>query len=383
MKAAIERIGGPFSLFGGEPLLVAEADLEELWSWGFERYHENSVQTNGVLINSNHIEMFKRYKVGVGISIDGPGPLNDVRWAGSLKATRVATEKTLGAIERLCDEGIVPSIIITLHRGNAVAERLVMLGDWVRYLDKRGIRSVRLHALETEDAMIRESYALEAEESLAAMLYFSDLEAKLTGLRFDVFADIRSMLLGEDQRTTCVWNACDPYTTRAVQGVEGDGQRTNCGRTNKDGIDFVKSDHEGFERYLALYNTPMEFGGCQGCRFFLQCKGQCPGTAIDNDWRNRTQDCSLWMELLSVEERRLVDSGKLPLSLRDDRTRIEQHVVAKWANGEACYLYQAIRDVVDPVSSKKGVIGTHGDVPHGDSHGDAHGDHMDEGMLEV
>ena len=67
------------------------------------------------------------------------------------------------------------------------------------------------------------------------------------------------MLLGQDQSTTCVWNACDPYTTRAVQGIEGHGQRSNCGRTNKDGIDFVKADREGFERYLALYPRP-------GCR---------------------------------------------------------------------------------------------------------------------
>ena len=50
MKAAIEAEGGPFSLFGGEPLLVPIADLEELWSWGLERYGHNSLQTNGTLI---------------------------------------------------------------------------------------------------------------------------------------------------------------------------------------------------------------------------------------------------------------------------------------------------------------------------------------------
>ena len=30
MKAAVEREGGPFALFGGEPLLVPEEDLEAL-----------------------------------------------------------------------------------------------------------------------------------------------------------------------------------------------------------------------------------------------------------------------------------------------------------------------------------------------------------------
>ena len=36
MKAAIQAEGGPFALFGGEPLLVPERDLESLWAWGLE-----------------------------------------------------------------------------------------------------------------------------------------------------------------------------------------------------------------------------------------------------------------------------------------------------------------------------------------------------------
>ena len=34
MKAAVEREGGPFTLFGGEALLVPEDDLEELLPLG-------------------------------------------------------------------------------------------------------------------------------------------------------------------------------------------------------------------------------------------------------------------------------------------------------------------------------------------------------------
>ena len=41
--------------------------------------------------------------------------------------------------------------------------------------------------------------------------------------------------------------------TGAVRGVEGNGQTSNCGRTNKDGIDFTKANTAGYERYLALY----------------------------------------------------------------------------------------------------------------------------------
>jgi uncharacterized protein len=121
---------------------------------------------------------------------------------------------------------------------------------------------------------------LTVDEQGGAVLDFAALEPELRQLRFDVFSDIRKILLGDDQSTTCVWNACDPYTTRAVRGVEGHGQRSNSGRTNKDGIDFVKADREGFERYLALYYAPQDAGGCQGCRLFVICKRQCPGGSM-------------------------------------------------------------------------------------------------------
>jgi uncharacterized protein len=160
----------------------------------------------------------------------------------------------------------------------------------------------------------------------------------LRSLEFDLFDDMRRMLLGQDESSACVWNACDPYTTRAVQGVEGHGQRSNCGRTNKDGIDFVKGDKPGFERYLALYATPQEVGGCRECRFFLMCKGQCPGTAIDGDWRNRTEHCEVWKAVYGHLETELLAEGKQPLSLSPQRNDIEQSLLAGWRQGHTAYM---------------------------------------------
>lgn len=340
MKDAIEKEGGPFTLFGGEPLLIPPADLEELWSWGFERFGSNCVQTNGTLINSNHIRMFRKYRVSVGISIDGPAELNDIRWAGSLEATRKATAKTESIIVELCHQGIPPCLIITLHRGNACSERLPILMRWVRDLDALGIRSIRLHILEVDHPVIREKYALSNEENVEAFLRFAELEDELKNTRFDVFRDINNLLVGRDQHSTCVWGACDPYTTSAVRGVEGLGQRSNCGRTNKEGIDFAKSDTPGYERYLALYQTPQQYGGCQDCRFFLMCKGQCPGTAINGDWRNRTEHCDVWKALFEHFERRLQRKRQNPISLDlPVRSCLEEEFVRAWSQGRNTHMY--------------------------------------------
>ncbi|HEY3095229.1 MAG TPA: radical SAM protein [Acidimicrobiia bacterium] len=335
MKAAIEREGGEFTLFGGEPLLVPEADLEELWSWGLERYGANGIQTNGALINDAHIRMFRQYKVQVGISMDGPGELNDGRWAGTAGRTRDATAKTEAAIERLCREGLAPSLIVTLHRGNATAEKLPVMHEWLRRMEAMGVTSARLHVLEVEGEDVRAAYALSTEENLTAFMSFAELEKELTTLQLDLFNDLRNLLMGTDDETTCVWNACDPYTTRAVRGVEGQGQSSNCGRTNKDGIDFVKSSQEGFERYLALYNTPQDQGGCNGCRFFLMCKGQCPGTAIDGDWRNRTEHCDLWKALFREMEEQFLDAGQVPISASPERADLEAAFLELWASGDS------------------------------------------------
>jgi uncharacterized protein len=345
MKRAVTEEGGPFTIFGGEPLLVPENDLEELWAWGLEQFGRNGIQTNGTLINEAHIRMFKRFNVSVGISIDGPGELNDVRWSGSLEKTRLDTARTEAAIARLCQENIPPTLIVTLHRNNATRDKLPVMHEWFRQFDRRGVPSARLHLLESENQFIREKYALSVEENIEALMSFAAIEPDLRGMSLDIFHDVEELLQGRDEQVGCVWRACDPYTTSAVRGVEGSGQRSNCGRTNKDGIDFVKSDQPGFERYLALYNTPQRDGGCQGCRFFLMCKGQCPGTAIDGDWRNRTEHCGIWMKLFEHVEQRLVDQGIKPLSLAFERVAVERALLQGWAQGRNYRMKRVLKDI--------------------------------------
>jgi uncharacterized protein len=354
MKAAVVAEQTDFLLFGGEPLMLAERDLEQLWRWGFEKFGHNGVQTNGTLITDNHIRMFKQYRVRVGLSVDGPGELNDARWSGSLERTREMTVRTHEAIERLCKEGIPPSLIVTLHRCNATRDKLPRMHDWFRYVESLGVTSARIHILEVDNEWIRRKYALTIDENVEAFLSFARLERDLKTLRLDLFQDMRNLLLGQDENATCVWTGCDPYTTRAVRGVEGNGQRSNCGRTNKDGIDFTKAGNEGFERYLALYQTPQEHGGCKGCRFFLMCKGQCPGTAIEGDWRNRSEYCEVWKALYRDVEERLLEQGEQPLSIRPERKDVEAYFLSVWASGGNTSIQRALQRLGGRAPTKTG-----------------------------
>src|ERR1035441_1595519 len=140
----------------------------------------------------------------------------------------------------------------------ATCDRLPVLRAWLQSLEELGVGSVRMHILEVDDPAIREKCALTIEENVAAFLFFARAEKDFPKLKIDVFTDIRNLLLGKDRNATCIWRGCDPHTTAAVSGVEGHGQRSNCGRTNKDGIDFAKAEFPGYERYLALYHADQE-----------------------------------------------------------------------------------------------------------------------------
>ena len=199
-----------------------------------------------------------------------------------------------------------------------------------------------LHPLESETDRIRRDYALSPEENVTAFLRIADLQPELEHVRFDTFGELLALLRGADEGTACVWRACDPYTTEAVQGIEGHGETSNCGRTNKDGIDYLKAASEGFERYLALYSTPQSHGGCQDCRFFFACKGQCPGTAIGGDWRNRTEHCQLWKELFGRLESQMVAHGEEPISSSPLLPELEAELTSAWASGRNSSISQAL-----------------------------------------
>lgn len=379
MKAAVRAEQDAFTVFGGEPLLVPLPDLIELWKFGLENWEtlpqykrrrssRNGIQTNAALITPEHVQAFKDCDVHVGVSIDGPDELNDARRAGSLEKTRETTRQSIENFKLLLREKVPASLIVTLHALNARGGRLPMLLTWLRELSIYGLRYTGIHLLEDDGP---KELLLSDDENVTALLALRELEIE-GKMSFDLFRDIRALLTADDEQTSCTWNACDPLTTQAVRGVNGDGTMSNCGRVNKDGSNWIKAETPSHPRQLALYRTPWEEGGCKGCRFFFACKGQCPGTAIDGDWRNRTRDCQVWFRLMEETERDLLKVGIRPVSKRGDLQKIEQIMLGTWATGGNLSVKQA-------VALAEGRTAPAGDVDHGDAHGDGHGDNCEHG----
>jgi uncharacterized protein len=369
MKAALTRENKSFTFFGGEPLLTPRADLEHLAQWGFEKFGGTSLQTNGSLIEPWHIDLFARCNVSVGVSVDGPDELNDSRWAGSLEKTRTMTARSHQAIQLLIAAKRTPGLIVTLSRVNASPERLPRLLQWFRELDAAGVISVNVHLLEVEHRDVR-GFSLTQDENIAAMMALYDLQGTLKGLRFDTFGEV-ARLLTSAQANGCVWGGCDPLTTPAVHGVDATGQQTNCGRTNKDGVDWTKADGWAPTRTALLYSTPQDDGGCQDCRFFFACRGQCPGTAFAGDWRNRSEHCETWIAIFERVESDLASGGIVPLSWPTrsaERLALEAQQVAG-AGGEQEHADHW--DAPNGYQHADGVIFVHGDQGNTEMHGDS------------
>lgn len=368
MKQALlaEGVGKPdgkggltrFSFFGGEALLFPIKDLAHMLEWASSIGVSAGMQTNGTILTDAHVELFKKHQVGLGVSIDGPDDLNDARQALDASATRATTAKSIANLERLLAEGISVSLIVTLTHVNAgdtlKVNRLI---EWLLGLRDKGLRYINLHTLEPHG----ETEGLSQPQQIAVM---RRLRTELTGFSsVSPFYDMRKALTQEDG-AHCAFTFCDPYTTPAVRGIDGQGVRSNCGRTNHNGVAYVKGDVAGHERQLSLYLTPMEQGGCGGCRFFLPCGGgNCPGEGEGGDWRARTVHCKTLFATFTDIEAELFAEGKEPISMSFRRPLLEYQRLARWAGLPAV-------GTSAPESGNR----PHGDAPHGDA---PHGDHTD------
>jgi uncharacterized protein len=208
-----------------------------------------------------------------------------------------------------------------------------------------------------------------------------NLQDELDTLKFLKFEEIMKLLQGKDD-VVCVWHACDPWNTSAVQGIEHDGAPSHCSRTNKDGKNWLPAEgfgHKGahatvqfytsarsFERQMALYVTPQEVGGCKDCEYWLMCLGHCPGTGEGGDWRMRTNYCQTFKRLFAEGTKRLKAVGVKPLPEWKNRHDMERRMYELWTREQAPRLGAVIQEVTE--YAKKGMV----PVPGG-----YHGDHSD------
>lgn len=277
-------------LHGGEILAIGHKDVECLLSLSEKLSKKSSIQTNGTLIDSKYIDLFRKYKTSVGISIDGDGELNDLR------CDPATTQKIMDNINILIQNKIPTSVIITIHTHNAgTDEQLHQLKAFILRLNEMkicGRVNINHSKYSLNDNRIKEVFLLLGRFMLETGL----------ALKWGTFSDtIHS--LQNDSQCVCGFKECDIYNTMAANVVLGDGSLTNCLRTDI----MVRHPQEFKTRTEILSQLDQKDGGCKECEYFEFCKGGCPSNAPD--WRVRDSYCSMYYTLLDYYSKTLTQFG--------------------------------------------------------------------------
>lgn len=293
---------------GGEPLLMKQEDMETLCEWIYENYNEGGhIQTNATMMTEDHIEMFAKYDWGVGVSIDGPGELNEHRIAyeGGDDVTRKHTERTIKNIKRMREAGVPVNIIVVLHKANAgTDERLERLLDFLEEMQEIGVEGHYNPAIPYED--VQEDISLSPERLKEVYLRTWEWVKEGDNRQWNPMRSYIDNLLG-NQLHNCVNDKCDVYNAGAAKIIMGNGETTGCGKTWSgvgDGGKFLQGPstdeeyNDADERYEMLKVTPgpyddspVDMGGCRGCDYWNVCTGGCPSSGMNFDYRNRTIWC--------------------------------------------------------------------------------------------
>lgn len=220
----------PVTVHGGEPLLAKKEDVEEIFKLNYKKFGSGgAIQTNGTLIDDDWIHLFKKYQVGVGISIDGWGTLNAQRVpkGGTLKDALKFTRRTLKNMIRLSKEYRPPGLIIVLSRANATPEKIPHLKRFIVWCaEELNIRDPRLNPGHFDDPWAKQ-WEL-ANEELAHFWREIVPWGLNRGYRFPAVLDAIDGLVGNGGTATCVKTLCDSIATEAEQPIREDGSAGNC-----------------------------------------------------------------------------------------------------------------------------------------------------------
>jgi len=286
------------TLHGGEPLALPIEAIEQLLRAVFEKYGRTGIQTSGAFISPQHIEIFKRYKTFVGVSIDGDSARsNGGRWNAPGFDAAEMTERTLRALAMIRGAGLELSTITVLRKCNAgnSARQAELIRFAHRMSDDFGAKSARFNPVIAFDERTRFEEELD-NETLADVFRRLTIETFAKNLEWRPMKDFAAALRGE--ATECVFNECDPWATEAEMPILGDGSLGVClkGGGGPEGIATLRVE-KSRARYEMLTQVRQEAGGCEGCFWWPYCKGGCPGAGIAGDWRNRTRFCEAYKRM--------------------------------------------------------------------------------------
>ena len=291
IRSNIEGNNSPvisFAWHGGEPLLAGKEFFRRAMAlqreYGDGRQIENSIQTNGLLIDDEWCDIFRENGFLVGVSIDGPQHIHD---AHRLDAGGKPTfERVLSAIERMWKRKVEYNTLTTVNvhsegQGSEVYRFLRQISVFMQFLPVAEL--VDGGIIQSPDA----AKASLAPWSVSADGFgefmcdvFDEWVVKDVGQRYvQLFDATLALKLGVQPSVCSLCETCGAGLT-----VEHNGDVYSCDH-------FVYPDykigniHRDKLSDLAYCDKQFEFGvskrsslprECRRCRHYTLCHGECP-----------------------------------------------------------------------------------------------------------
>ena len=218
----------------GEPLVLGpeyyEAAFENIRAVCPENLKiAHAIQTNGMLINDAWCDLFKRWEVGIGISIDGPKRIHDA--ARKTRAGKGTHDKAVAGLRKL-QERSIPFYVISVLTKTGLLEP-DQLFDFYRALDIRDV-----------------GFNIEEKEGIHSV---STLDVQVDGMIESFFARFAQLM--EEYRFPIVIRELEE-TLAAIQALEGESPMSN----ERIPFGIVTIDVQGdvftFSPELAGYSSP-------------------------------------------------------------------------------------------------------------------------------
>jgi len=308
-------------LHGGEPLLWNIKHLHKFMDIISKAGYRIAIQTNGSLITDKHIQLFRKYNVSVGVSIDG---FPDIGYARGLYNERgeplISKEvnerivsNVLRNIEKLVKNGINVGVIIVLSKYNFGDDsKIDRLAEFIKYLRKIGVTSGRLNPVFGFGRI--EPYELSWKDLLYGykLLWY---KIRDLGVSYSPYVDISKALLGNFRDVVCWFHGCGFFDS-FVWTITPYGTIAPCDRALGFGKIPLRAD---------IYNNPIANSKIR-VYALLQTelknsrnghihRGGCPSESPNGDWRHPSRFWRTWDELIefmSEEIRKIIPNIKLP-----------------------------------------------------------------------
>ena len=319
----------------GEPLVVpvsfyetAFAAIEKMRPAALQLRH--SVQTNGMLITPKWCDLFKKWDVGVGVSIDGPKHLHDAHRV--TRSGRGTFDKTLAGIRLLKREQVPFHVLCVLSQPALNSPR-----EMLNFFLSEGIEDVCFNVEESEGAHVSDLFAAaDAQELFKSFLSeFWKLSRQSGRIRF--LREVDGMLprIFRPQQSAMRNAQVEPF---GMMNVDCHGNVSSfspelLGLKNSDYGDFivgnVRTDsleemHRSATMKAMSRDIAAGVAACrENCEYFSVCGGGAPINKLAENGSftgTRTSFCSLThmapVDLILDAFDRL-NSGAIPDSLRN------------------------------------------------------------------